>query len=144
MRGYTAIGLHHPKSSLNVGSVLRAAHCYSSAFVAYTGQRYRKAATDTTKAFRQLPLIKADDLFSVIPYECIPVAVDLLDNACNLVNYIHPERAFYIFGPEDGTLGKEITSRCRDIIYVPTSVCMNLAACVNVVLYDRMAKRKGA
>lgn len=36
---------------------------------------------------------------------------------------------------------------CRDIIYVPTNGCMNLAATVNVILYDRMAKeraKKGA
>jgi tRNA(Leu) C34 or U34 (ribose-2'-O)-methylase TrmL len=27
------------------------------------------------------------------------------------------------------------------VIYIPTRYCMNLAATVNVVLYDRMAKR---
>lgn len=141
MRGYSAIGLHNPKTPANVGSVLRAAQCYGSSFVAYTGERYTKAATDTMKSYRHLPLIKVEDLFSIIPYDCVPVAVDLLDNSRNLINYTHPERAFYIFGPEDGTLGKDITNMCRDKVYVPTNGCMNLAACVNVVLYDRMAKR---
>lgn len=140
MRGYSAIGLYHPKTAINVGSVLRAAQCYGSSLVAYTGQRYKNSATDTMKAYRHLPLIKVDDLFSIIPHDCVPVAVDLLDDARNLVHYTHPERAFYIFGPEDGTLGKTITSRCRDKVYVPMDGCMNLAACVNVVLYDRMAK----
>lgn len=140
MRGYSAIGLHYPKTPANVGSVLRAAQCYGSSLVAYTGERYKKASTDTMKAYRHLPLIKVEDLFSIIPYDCVPVAIDLLDDACTLVHYVHPERAFYIFGPEDGTLGKTITSRCRDKVYVPTHGCMNLAACVNVVLYDRMAK----
>lgn len=142
MRGYSAIGLHHPKTPANVGSVLRAAHCYQSAMVSYTGERYRKASTDTMAAYRHIPLIKTDDLFSIIPYDCVPVAVDLLDDARDLTGYTHPERAFYIFGPEDGTLGKSITSRCRDKIFVPTQHCMNLAACVNVILYDRLAKAK--
>ncbi len=46
-----------------------------------------------------------------------------------------------MFGPEDGTLGDDVLSWCRDVIYVPTRYCMNLAATVNVVLYDRMQKR---
>jgi len=140
-RGYAAIGLHHPKTPANVGSVLRAAGCYGAAMVAHTGNRYQKAPTDTQATYRHIPLIMVDDLFSVIPYDCVPVAVDLLDGARDLTTYTHPERAFYIFGPEDGTLGKLITDRCRDKIYVPTRFCMNLAACVNVILYDRMAKQ---
>jgi tRNA(Leu) C34 or U34 (ribose-2'-O)-methylase TrmL len=141
MRGFAAIGLFNPKTDVNVGSVLRAAHCYGSAFVAHTGRRYKAASTDTFKSVRHLPLIHVDDLFAVVPHDCVPVAVDLLEGARDLTKYEHPERAFYVFGPEDGTLGRTITDRCRDRIFVPTNGCMNLAACVNVVLYDRMAKR---
>jgi tRNA(Leu) C34 or U34 (ribose-2'-O)-methylase TrmL len=140
-RGYAAIGLHHPKTPSNVGSVLRAAHCYGAAIVAKSGQRYRSSATDTMKSYRHLPLLQVDDLFSIVPHDCVPVAVDLLQGARDLTTYIHPERAFYIFGPEDGTLGREITERCRDRVFVPTAFCMNLAASVNVVLYDRHAKQ---
>src|SRR5690606_30290164 len=74
--------------------------------------------------------------------DCVPVAVDLLEGATPLCEYTHPERAFYIFGPEDGTLGKAVTSWCRDVVYIPTNYCMNLAATVNVVLYDRLAKQR--
>lgn len=139
-RGFAAVGLHQPKTMSNVGMVLRAAHCYGAAIVAQTGRRYQYSSTDTTKAFRSLPLLNVDDLFAVIPHDCVPVAVDLLEGARDLATYIHPERAFYIFGPEDGTLGRAITDRCRDKVFVPTAFCMNLAATVNVVLYDRMAK----
>ena len=44
-------------------------------------------------------------------------------------------------GAEDATLGDRILSRCASVVYVPTRFCMNLAAAVNVVLYDRCAKR---
>jgi tRNA(Leu) C34 or U34 (ribose-2'-O)-methylase TrmL len=140
MRGYAAIGLHQPKNPANVGSVLRAAGNYDAALVAMTGARFKKAPTDTMHAWKHLPLVQTDDLSSVIPYGCVPVAIDLIPGARPLTGYTHPERAFYIFGPEDGTLGPSITGWCRDVIYVPTNGCMNLAACVNVVLYDRMAK----
>jgi len=141
MRGYAAIGLHQPKNNINVGSALRACMCYNASFVAYTGRRYKKAPTDTMQAVKHNPLINVSDLKDIIPYDCVPVAVDLIDGATSLQEYEHPERAFYIFGPEDGTLGKAVTSWCKDTVYVPTNKCMNLAATVNVILYDRLAKQ---
>jgi tRNA(Leu) C34 or U34 (ribose-2'-O)-methylase TrmL len=139
-RGYCGIGLDNPKTSTNVGSTLRAAGIYGAEFVATTGIRYKNASTDTMKHIRHIPLLRCENLRDIIPYNCIPVAVDLIDGAIPLPEYKHPERAFYIFGAEDNTLGKRVTDWCRDIVYVPMEGCMNLAAAVNVVLYDRMAK----
>ncbi len=143
MRGYCIIGLDNPKTPANVGSIMRAAGCFGVNSVIYTGRRYKKAkqfVTDPQKIHRHIPLISADDMEKMVPFDCVPIAVDLIEGAASLVEYKHPERAFYIFGAEDATLGKHITSWCRDTIYVPTSGCMNLAAAVNVILYDRMAK----
>lgn len=141
-RGYAVIGLHHPKSNINVGAALRAAGCYGAAMVCASGHRYKTAPTDTTKVYRHLPLVSCDDLHAVIPFDCVPVAVDILPGAVSLKDYKHPERAFYVFGPEDGTLGQKVLEWCRDVVYIPTKGCMNLAATVNVVLYDRMIKQK--
>jgi tRNA(Leu) C34 or U34 (ribose-2'-O)-methylase TrmL len=143
-RGYCAIGLHKPKTPANIGNVLRAAGCYGVAMVGVSGSRYRPHETDTLKAWRHMPLIEVDDLQTIVPYDCVPVAVELLPNAKSLQNYHHPERAFYIFGPEDGSLGPDVIKWCRDVVYVPTVFCMNLAACVNVLLYDRIAKQARA
>lgn len=143
-RGYSAIGLHRPKTAENIGSALRAAGCYGAAMVAVSGKRYTRHATDTLKRWRHAPLIEVNNLRDIVPYQCVPVAVDLIPGATPLQNYHHPERAFYIFGPEDGTLGEEITEWCKDVVYVPTLYCMNLAACVNVLLYDRIAKQARA
>lgn len=141
-RGYAAIGLHNCKTEANVGGALRAAHCYQAALIALTGDRVNpKMGTNTYATERHIPLLRMKDLRDAIPFGCVPVAVDLIEGATPLGNYIHPERAFYIFGPEDGTLGQAITGWCRDIIYIPTRGCMNLAATVNVVLFDRATKR---
>jgi tRNA(Leu) C34 or U34 (ribose-2'-O)-methylase TrmL len=141
-RGFAAIGLDNPKSGVNVGSALRAAGCYGASMVIASGQRsqWRRMPTDTQKEWRRTPFLKVPDLHDAIPHRCVPVAVDLVDGAVSLTEYVHPERAFYIFGAEDATLGHRVLSWCRDVVYVPTSYCMNLAATVNVVLYDRMAK----
>lgn len=145
-RGYAAIGLHNPKTPANVGGVLRAAHCYGAGLVVIQGARYGRQPTDVYATYRHIPVLGPVDLHASIPFDCIPVAVDLVPGATPLHEYKHPERAFYIFGAEDATLGKATLEWCRDVIYVPTEGCMNLAACVNVVLYDRMAKalKKGS
>lgn len=140
-RGYCGIGLDNPKSAVNVGSALRAAGCFGAAFVAASGKRFGAGPTDTMKVYRHLPFLRPNDVFDLLPYDCIPVAVDLIPGAIPLQEYKHHERAYYIFGAEDATLGDRILSRCRDVVYVPTNGCMNLAATVNVVLYDRMAKQ---
>ena len=142
MRGYACIGLDNPKAAVNVGSALRAAGCYGAAMVAMTGNRSGKTPTDTMKQYRHRPLLRVGNLKDIIPYDCVPVAVDLIEGAIPLQEYEHPERAFYIFGAEDATLGERVTSWCRDTIYIPTDGCMNLAATVNVVLYDRLVKQK--
>jgi len=87
-----------------------------------------------------IPLIGIDDLQKIIPLGCTPVAVELVDGARPLPEYTHPDRAIYIFGPEDGSLDQSVRDWCEDTIYIPTTGCMNLAATVNVVLYDRLAK----
>lgn len=142
-RGFASIGLHNPKDIANVGGVLRAAHCYGASMVAISGERIKgdaiKHATNTTQAHKHMPTMRGD-LRSLIPYGAVPVAVDLVDDAAALPDFQHPVSAFYIFGPEDGTLGKAVLDWCPYRVMVPTSFCMNLAATVNVVLYDRLAK----
>lgn len=142
MRGYAAIGLDNPKSNINVGSVLRAAGVYNASMVAASGGRWRSEKTDTMRAYRHMPFMNnIENLKDIIPYDCVPVAVDIIEGAIPLPEYKHPERAFYVFGAEDATLGNRVLSWCRDTIYIPTNGCMNLAATVNVILYDRLCKQ---
>jgi tRNA(Leu) C34 or U34 (ribose-2'-O)-methylase TrmL len=140
MRGYSAVGLHNPKNGLNVGSALRAAQCFGSSLVVVSGIRYRRSATDTMAAHRHLPLLNVDDLRNAVPYDCIPVAVEVSGKR-SLADYTHPERAFYIFGPEDGSLPHSSMLWCRDTVRIDSG-CLNLAMAVACVLYDRSAKRR--
>lgn len=144
MRGFAAIGLHTPKNAHNVGGVLRAAMCYGAASVAISGNRINakqiKSATNTIQAQRHIPVLRGD-LRDLIPYGAVPVAVDLVADAEELPEFNHPHSAFYIFGPEDGTLGSSVLEWCPRRVIIPTRLCMNLAATVNVVLYDRLSKQ---
>lgn len=141
-RGYSAIGIISPKSDPNVGGALRAAHCYNAALVVVQGSRCQKQSSDTTKAARHIPLLHAPDIFQAVPEGCETVAIEFIKSARPLQEFTHPERALYVFGPEDGSIPPDVLTRCKHVVFIPTKFCMNLAATVNVVLYDRMAKRE--
>lgn len=141
--GYAAIGLFNPRDRRNIGAVMRAAFCFGAALVAFSGRRYKVQRTDTASAHMHIPLLHVEDLRQALPYDCVPVGIELRADATPLPSYAHPANALYIFGPEDGDLGKSVLNWCRDVVYVPTAHSLNLAAAVNIVLYDRLAKRGG-
>lgn len=140
MRGFSAIGLDRCKDPANLGGVLRAAGCFDASLVVLGGGRMGKYATDTMRAYKHIPCIEANSVLDAIPYGAVPVVVELCARAKPIERFIHPESAFYIFGPEDGSVAKHIIDRAQCVIQIPTTRCMNLAATVNVVLYDRLLK----
>lgn len=146
-RSQIKIGLFNPKSPTNVGAIMRSAGCFNADGVYYTGERYRRAAeyqtqyfTDTKNAEQRIPLINVDDLFSQVKANTRVVCVELVEGAVPLHQFEHPQKAFYILGPEDGTLPQNIVDKADDVVYVPTTGCLNLAATVNILLYDRCCK----
>lgn len=144
----TFIGLVNPKSPANMGMIMRAAGCYEANGVFYTGERFeraRKFSSDTKNAASKIPLQHVEELQDVLAPGAVAegavlVAIELIEGATPLMDFVHPENAYYIFGPEDGSLKKDIVEQCQHVVYIPTIGCMNLAATVNVLLYDRMAK----
>jgi tRNA(Leu) C34 or U34 (ribose-2'-O)-methylase TrmL len=137
------IGLSDPKSPSNVGAVMRAAGCFQADAVFYTGQRYVRAArfhTDTKDVSKKIPLTGLNSLLEGVPADMKIVCVELVEGAIPLPEYQHPDKALYIFGPEDGTISQQVVDKADAVVYVPTIGCLNLAATVNVVLYDRISK----
>lgn len=142
--GYAIIALDNPKSAVNVGGALRAIKAYGAKGLFVSGNRFggmsKTRATDTGRAWRETPILRLDSVLDANPYSCQIVAVELLEDAEPLPSFRHPERAVYVFGAEDATLGRRITERAHKKVFIPTHQCMNLAAAVNVVLYDRLSK----
>ncbi|QJR82536.1 RNA methyltransferase [Alteromonas pelagimontana] len=140
---HVSIGLINPKSATNVGAVLRAAGCYGASRIFYTGERYTRAKAfnaDTKAVHKTIPAQGVGFILEGKQPGAKVIAVELAEGATPLPEYNHPLNAYYIFGPEDGSIPKGVLQQCDDVVYVPTQGCMNLAATVNVVLYDRLAK----
>ena len=144
------LGLTNPKSPTNVGAVMRAVGCFNSHDangVFYTGDRYTRAVkyqTDTKNSADKFPLTAVSCLLECIPENAKVVCVDLIEGATPLPDFIHPENAYYIFGPEDGTISQAVIDRADAVVFIPTTGCLNLAASVNVLLYDRLSKSQSA
>ena len=147
LKNRVCIGLCNPKSPENVGSVMRAAGNFRVDEVFYTGRRYPLAmklnpniAQTSRSVSRNVPLTGVNCLLDAVAAQVPIVCVEFAMNATPLPEYLHPDSAFYLFGPEDGTLSQEVIDAADAVVYAPTVGCMNLAATVNVVLYDRLSK----
>ncbi|MFT6288444.1 MAG: tRNA(Leu) C34 or U34 (ribose-2'-O)-methylase TrmL [Alcanivorax sp.] len=138
-----SIGLINPKSPVNVGLIMRASGCFQVDSVFYTGERYDRAApfnTDTQNASLSIPLTWVPSLPHEVADDTQVVCVELVEGAIPLPAYQHPGKALYIFGPEDGTINQKIIDRADSVVFMPTIGSLNLAAAVNVLLYDRLSK----
>lgn len=141
MRGYFGIGVENIKSTVNVGGLWRSAFCFDANFIFTIGQRYSRQCSDTVKAPRHIPLFQyenKDDFWRSLPYDCPIIGVEITDKAENIYSFVHPERAIYVLGPEDGSLS--FIEKCHKVIYIPTKFCLNVATAGSIVMYDRKHK----
>ncbi len=143
-----ALALVNPMLGHNVGSAVRAASNFGAKQVWWTGNRVtldqakgeRLPREERMKGYKDVELIQFDSFFDQFPPDVVPVAVERRPNSESLVDFIHPEKALYVFGPEDGNLERVHLQHCHRFVVIPTSHCTNLAAAAYIVLYDRMVK----
>jgi len=127
-----------PKNILNFGSIARLAVNYGASVLFLVRPRfcYKRAATDTYHAARNLPIVIVDNI-PEIP-EVTKVWFDFSTRAVPLPAFRHPKRALYIIGGEDRTLNPPKNE--KNIVYVPTVGSLNIAVAVGTILYDRLFK----
>lgn len=147
------IVLCDPKYPHNVGGVVRACAVYgvyevwmSGSRVPLEGEHYRLPREERMRDYGKVRLAAYDKPLAAFGRSATPVAVEVRDNAEDLVWFEHPLEPVYVFGPEDGNLPASVLGLCHRFVRIPTLHCLNLAAAVCTVLYDRYAKsiRKGA
>lgn len=147
-----AVVLIDPKFPHNVGAAVRAASCYGLGQVWFTGERVqlvgerrlRLPREERMRGYKDVQLCHSEAVFDAFDRTAVPVAVELRRTAESLIGFVHPEHAVYVFGPEDGSLGRAVLGLCHRFVIIPTRHCTNLAAAVYTVLYDRHAKRVAA
>ena len=106
-RGFFGIGVFHTKTEENIGTLLRSAKEYGADFLFTIGKRYQHQCTDTTKAWKSIPLyhyLTFQDFKEHLPFDCRIAGVELADNSVSLPNFVHPERIVYLLGAEEMVL----------------------------------------
>lgn len=142
-RGFFAVGISNPKSSVNVGTLWRTANIFGASLIFSVGRRYHPQAADTMKTPRHVPLIHfadLDDLINHLPESCPLIGVELDPRARMLANFTHPARAAYLLGAEDNGLSEATMSKCHDLIKLPGEHSLNVAVAGSIVIYDRIAR----
>jgi hypothetical protein len=91
------------------------------------------------KGYRDVTWIHSDRPFDHFD-RVHPVCIEILEGSVRLQDFVHPQNAIYVFGPEDGGVPQVIRRYCFSFVHIPSFHCLNLAAAVNVVLYDRAIK----
>lgn len=142
MRGYFGIGVYHPKTEENIGTLWRSAYAFGASCIFVIGRRYRHQASDTVKAPLSIPMYEfqtLEEFEARKPWNCQTVCIEITKEAKSLVNVNHYDRTFYVLGAEDKGLPASFM-KGKSVIQIPTKVCLNVAVAGSIIMYDRISK----
>jgi tRNA G18 (ribose-2'-O)-methylase SpoU len=142
-RGFFEIGIYHGKFEENLGTLWRSAYQMGAAGIFTIGHRYSEQCSDTTRAWRHIPLRNFPTWESF--QESRPHATPLVGvefGGEDLAGFVHPQRAIYLLGAEDHGLPPDILEACQYRVSIETlrSMSYNVAVAGSLVMYSRMTR----
>lgn len=144
MRGYFEIGVYHGKTDVNIGTLWRSAYQLGASGIFTIGRRYKTQSSDTTKAWRHIPLRHYKDYGDFTahrPMGAVLVGVEM--DGIPLGNYSHFERCVYLLGAEDYGFPPAIREKCNHVVSIESVnyPSYNVAVAGTLVMYDRMIRK---
>lgn len=146
-RGFFGVAVLHPRHHQNVGGLWRAAHNFDADWLATVGARYRREASDTTKAQLSIPLWEFETLAELAeraPLGCKLIGIEQ-GSGTTLEVFAHPDRALYIFGNEATGLSDRVQKQwCHEVVTVgtPSAIPLNVATAGGIVMHHRVATER--
>lgn len=146
-----AVVLIDPKYGHNVAGALRSCSAFGARQLWVTGERAvseweargRLPREERMKAYGDVEVVLCGRPLGAYEHTNTRiVAVEVQENAVPLTWFEHPDRAVYVFGPEDGSLGRVHKRLCTDFVIIPSDHCLNLATAVTLVLGHRRMSRQ--
>lgn len=142
MRGYFGVGVYHPKTEENIGTLWRSAYAFGASYIFTIGRRYSHQVSDTIKTPLQIPLYEYESLAefdTILPKGCQIVCVEITKEAKDLPKFYHYDQTCYLLGAEDEGLPQKYMIN-KQVVKIPTRVCLNVAVAGSIVMYDRISK----
>lgn len=144
-----AVALVNPKYGHNLAGALRGCAAFNINQLWFTGDRVvqeweirgRLPREERMRRYGPVEVCHGDRFYDAFD-NTTPVAVEIRPSAESLTDFEHPDNALYVFGPEDGSLGRVHLNHCHRFVIIPSFQCLNLAVAVGIVLADRHMKRQ--
>src|ERR1044072_555499 len=141
-RVFFYVGIWHPKTEHNIGTLWRSAFLFGAAGIFTVGKRYAHQGSDTSHTPRHIPLhhyADLNDLVEHLPHATPLVGVELDPRATALAEYTHRPTACYLLGAEDPGLPPNVIDPCHDLVQIESARpwSMNVACAGTVLLHDR-------
>ena len=139
-RGFFEIGVYHPKTETNIGTLMRSAFQLGAAGVFTIGRRYHAQGSDTVKAFRHLPVrhfATFEEFQAGRPMAARLVGVEMGGRPLGVGH--HPQSAVYLLGAEDHGLPRDVLDACQQVISLEAirTESYNVAVAGSLVMYHR-------
>jgi len=144
--GFYGIGVLHVEDEQNIGSLWRSAFILGASFIFTVDRKYKKQASDVTRAWTKIPLYHYDsleDLKKNLPHSTQLVGVELTDDSEELVDFDHPQRAVYLLGSESIGLSRKVLDSCHSVISLAGSFSLNVAVTGSIVAHHRHSQLGG-
>jgi len=138
---YFEIGIYHPKSAANVGTLWRTAYQLGAAGVFTIGQRYKTQPSDPFKVPRHIPLRNYTDFDAFLTSKPIgALLVGVEQEGTLLSDFDHPPQAIYLLGAEDKGLPPDVLEKCNAIVSLEAMLrpSFNVTVAGSIVMYDRV------
>jgi len=137
---YFEIGIYHPKTEMNVGTLWRSAFQLGASGIFTIGRCYKKQSSDTYKAERHVPLRNYDtieDFLSAKPFGAQLIGIEM--GGTPLKQFCHPKQAIYLLGAEDNGLSSKILALCNHVVSLEAvnQPSFNVAVTGSIVMYHR-------
>ncbi len=139
-RGFFEIGVYHPKTETNVGTLLRSAYQLGAAGIFTIGRRYHRQSSDTLKTFRHIPIrhfATFEEFQEARPLGARLVGVEMGGKALGATS--HPQSAVYMLGAEDHGLPPNVLAACQQIMTLEAvrTPSYNVAVAGSLIMYHR-------
>ena len=139
-RGFFEVGVYHPKTEMNMGTLMRSAFQLGAAGVFTIGRRYKAEASDTYKTFRHLPIrhfATFEEFQEARPMAARLVGVEMGGKPLGQTS--HPQQAIYLLGAEDHGLPPDVLAKCQQVISLEAvrTPSYNVAVTGSLVMYHR-------
>lgn len=142
MRGFFGIGVYHPKTEENIGTLWRSAYAFGASCIFTVGRRYKHQVSDTVNAPLSIPLyefLTLEEFEYNMPWNCQMVCVEITKDAVSLPKFTHYDRTFYLLGAEDYGIPEKFM-KDKHVVQIPTRVCLNVSVAGSIIMYDRISK----